>query len=513
MQASTLSEIFSRASFGLPEARPEYSRVWTPLWIRNLLSAPLEVLSPRQNITSVNRPTQTGSTEKKSSSKSDMESGGEENSFLDQGNSYVSYEDEKRSVSAEKSKNNFDEEGAEISSQKKVESQINEILSKLGITSSNNPSTNPNNLNPQNQSPQNPQNQFGQNPQTQNPNQNQVPFSPYQQAQINPNNLGNLQQNQGICNPRLSGYAECVNNLAENCAYQIYQNGNIPQICSTIPAQLIANKVEEIKRNQIQNERIAQNVYSTYTPNVLQSLANEGMVTPTPESIRESLENRIFIDDSVVEGYNSSKSIISMNQGNFTNFNGDCKKIDKRIFPKVEDNWFFTNASHFGLRANGLPDPTILPKYGGFTAMSNVAKKKNGSPINVKNKHTCIISLPREVLSCIYRNVDWSNRLDIGNLYNQIAGDRYEIVNLNNNRCAVVPLWELGPGHGEGLKHGFGTDLTWCTKFTLLQFPTQGSRNWNVKFRPVLEGKQGCEDYPNNKVVAPVSGAVRPESS
>ena len=188
---------------------------------------------------------------------------------------------------------------------------------------------------------------------------------------------------------------------------------------------------------------------------------------------------------------------VMMNPGNFSRILGSVGELDVRLFKILSGGWLETKASNFGLNTNGAPDTVIKPQYGCQTAMSSLSAS---GPVKVCNTSTCVVSFPREVINYYYGKIDWSDRRAIYARYKQIAGTRVEVVNLENGTCAVAPLWEIGPGHGESLKNGFGIDLTYCVKVNMLETKSGAPR---VKYRPVPTGKEGCEDYPNNRKVAP----------
>lgn len=188
---------------------------------------------------------------------------------------------------------------------------------------------------------------------------------------------------------------------------------------------------------------------------------------------------------------------IMMNPGSFTGAVGSLGELDSRLFKVLGGGWLETKASNFGLNTNGSPDTVIKPQYGCKTAMSSLSAT---GPITVCNTSTCVVSLPREVINYYYGKVDWKDSRSIYAKYKQIAGSRIEVYNYENGTCAVAPLWEIGPGHQESLRNGFGIDLTYCVKVNMLETKSGAPK---VKYRPVPSGKEGCEDYPAKRKVAP----------
>lgn len=288
-------------------------------------------------------------------------------------------------------------------------------------------------------------------------------------------------------------------------------------------------------------EQVANDYYKTLTPKDLQLIQDQTGKIITPQTLQEQANNYVpqsqigsafSQNPSLLNSFNNPSTrqavesamngtyrspstpdaaesqekgsgIITMNQSSFEGAKGDCSGLDSRIFKGFDkDGWLTTNSSIFGLNANGSPDKTILPKYQGFTAMSDYSK----GGVNVRNKHTCIVSFPREVQNCYFGKVKGWGRNPGGKSkdqhYAEVAGTPVEVVNVTTGKCVVAPLWETGPGHDEGLKWGFGMDLPYCTYVTMLQLDKLKG-NKVVKYRPVPKGKQGCEDYPN-KEIAPV---------
>jgi hypothetical protein len=189
---------------------------------------------------------------------------------------------------------------------------------------------------------------------------------------------------------------------------------------------------------------------------------------------------------------------VTMNDGNFLSPKGSSGELDSRLFKILPGNWLETRGSNFGLNTNGKADRTILSKFAGLTAMSSLSAT---GPVRVTNTSVCVVSFPREVINYYYGKVNWKDGRSVYRKYKEIAGNRVEIYNYQNGRCAVAPLWEVGPGNKESQAQRFGIDLTYCVKVNMLQTRSGAP---TVKYRPVPEGKEGCEDYPSGKVVAPV---------
>lgn len=292
--------------------------------------------------------------------------------------------------------------------------------------------------------------------------------------------------------PNSNQTEEEKNNKAAEEYYNSLSEKQKADILSQTGKEVSLSSYTQQSNNYVTPNQLQQ--YYSQNPSVANYSANPSTYpNPTYNS------NGQFVDQN---GQVQTNTPITMNQSSFDGPKGPVSGLDSRIFKVLGDGWLQTNSSIFGLNVNGSPDTVINPAYGGKAAMSVVSAS---GPIDVRNKHTCIVSMAREAQSYFFGQVAWQKGgagTSIIEHYKRNAGTPVEIVNLATNRCVVAPLWEVGPGHGEGLKHGFGVDLTYCTYVTMLNLDkVRGAKA--VKFRPVPKGKEGCEGY-SDKQIAPV---------
>ncbi len=158
-----------------------------------------------------------------------------------------------------------------------------------------------------------------------------------------------------------------------------------------------------------------------------------------------------------------------------------------------ENSWVRGNkASNFGCN-----DATARQYFGtGENSNSNStsmqAYSTNGKiPID-RDCKLFLIAVPLDVQKYYFGN------LPLTKLYAIAAGTPFEVVNLNNNTCTVVPLWDTGP-ELTGAGSQFAIDLTNSVKLLL----GGKGQNFPVRYRPVPKGEKGCTNYnfidPNNK--------------
>lgn len=218
---------------------------------------------------------------------------------------------------------------------------------------------------------------------------------------------------------------------------------------------------------------------------------------------------------------NQSNSPVNMSPSNFSgkaDANADSVRslADGRFTgdsQSVAEGWLTTKATNFGLTVNGGLDTGLVNFASGCpTAMSGFSAS---GPVQVCNKHTCVVSLPPDVMDYYWGKTNWGpSRINkwtlpgplpftherIGDLYRKIAGTPIEIINTDNGRCTVAPLWEVGPSKHECQRGKCGLDLTYCVKVVLLD-SKKGLTN--VKYRPLPRAAKPCEGY--QYIEAPVN--------
>jgi hypothetical protein len=157
----------------------------------------------------------------------------------------------------------------------------------------------------------------------------------------------------------------------------------------------------------------------------------------------------------------------------------------KKRFTIIADpvcNWIQGDTGHFGTELNGTKDktpgktPGFNQSYACTSSMQNYAV---GKRVNICDPGLGIVSLPIQIQKYYFGAKSTKAR---------VSNTPIEIVNIKTGECVVGPLWETGPGDGE-ISQPKAIDLTSAVKKQI------GGYSFISKFRPVPEGRVGCEGY------------------
>ncbi len=243
--------------------------------------------------------------------------------------------------------------------------------------------------------------------------------------------------------------------------------------------------------NNTQPPQPSQSDYAQQSP-VYQN-SNPYLQTP----FSDSFANGMQAGPVAPPGFQSSQTFSggSVGSGNF-----DGAKGTQTPRPGVQyesDGWVTGNkATNFGCNDTYACSHFAGSSQGSCnnTSMGHLSKGES-LPINT-DCNLFLVGIPQEIQRYFFGN------LPLAPLYKIAAGTPIEVVNLSNNRCTVVPLWETGPGRGEGANKnqvGGAIDLTKSVKLLLGGW----GNNFPVRYRPVPKDQKGCQNYdfidPNNK--------------
>ncbi len=194
-------------------------------------------------------------------------------------------------------------------------------------------------------------------------------------------------------------------------------------------------------------------------------------------------------------------------------WDGNATKIPFETSGKYEflaDDWTRGSAGNFGCNDSYAANYFGNKTNGNHTSTSMQHLSKLGK-LNIEaDCKLFLVSLPLNAQKYYFGN------LGLGELYKKGAGTPIEIINLSNKTCTVAPLWETGPGPGEGgcptCGRGGGIDLTNAVKLLL---GAKIGTNFVAQYRPVKTGTKGCEGYnfvdPNGKGLnIPVRNGSKP---
>jgi len=181
-------------------------------------------------------------------------------------------------------------------------------------------------------------------------------------------------------------------------------------------------------------------------------------------------------------------------------------------FKKGEDGSLETTATFFG----GPGDMKYNSECNG--ALAGAVGKK----VNTCSEAACVVSLPLSVLVYYYGNEEDKKKLsafkkvssdrdgfskqieilgskNLERIKREAAGKPIQIVNKDNNICAVGPAWDIGP------KDNFGGGIDLSQKCAQAIFDTK--KNFKVLYKPLRSGEVACEGNFSKRVAFPSLGA------